>query len=186
VSLASHRIDDNFIDECVSECIRRALIPLRGAIAEDANSLVRIKYILSSFEQITTNCLGSHIAYSLAVGARVSIAGKFFRTSDLILKESSIHKKLIKLFENLFGKEKALLEIENLYNSFDESSVRTILGKFFVKHINSGISDVELGRKLCGSDYILPVNIVNSIFVSGRAQILRKVVEKAVKQTMTR
>lgn len=181
VSLASYSINDNFIDECRSECLKRTLIPLRGSIAEDANSLIRIKYILSSFEHITTNCYGSHIAYSLEAGARVSITGKFFQISDLP-KDSLIEKKHIRLFENLFGKENSSVQIERHYNSYDESSARSIFGKFFVADTNSGISDVELGRTLCGSDYILPINVVNSIFTSGALKILGKVIEKVLKR----
>lgn len=182
VSLASHRYKDTFFDECQSACVERKLIPLRGAIAEDVNSLVRVKHILSSFSYITTNSLGSHIAHSLEVGAKVSITGPFFQISKIPEKEIFFGEKEVRLFERLLGKERALSELERLFDSYGEPSVRSYLGKFFVKDVYSGVSDVKLGRELCGSDYMLSADVIGSIFISGHLRIAKEVARKVRKR----
>ena len=50
---------------------------VEGADAFDLNGLVRIKTLLSQFEFVTTNMLGSHVVYAAATGARVSIFGEY-------------------------------------------------------------------------------------------------------------
>ncbi|MCF8482133.1 MAG: hypothetical protein K9H25_17045 [Rhodospirillum sp.] len=58
---------------------------LRGAGPADKDSLERLKRILCSFEFMTTNGNGSHIAYGAAFGAKVSIAGPFHALDDYML-----------------------------------------------------------------------------------------------------
>lgn len=60
-----------------------------GAEAFDANGLVRIKTLLSQFEFMTTNMLGSHVVYAAATGARVSIYGDYaeYRKADFAQTE---------------------------------------------------------------------------------------------------
>lgn len=48
-----------------------------GARAYDQNALERMRYLLSTFEYITTNGIGSHLAYGAYCGAKVSIYGPF-------------------------------------------------------------------------------------------------------------
>jgi hypothetical protein len=48
-----------------------------GARAYDANALERMRYLLSTFEYMTTNGIGSHLAYGAFCGAKVSIYGPF-------------------------------------------------------------------------------------------------------------
>ncbi len=48
---------------------------IRGASWADVKALVRMRRIFSSFESMTTNGWGSHVAYALAFGCRVSIHG---------------------------------------------------------------------------------------------------------------
>jgi len=55
-----------------------------GALTTDANALVRLKKLLSSFEYLTTNGTGSHVAYAAASGCKVSMFGTFpaYRAKD--------------------------------------------------------------------------------------------------------
>lgn len=46
-----------------------------GANTHDRYALLRVKILLSRFETVTTNGWGSHVAYALASGARVSVHG---------------------------------------------------------------------------------------------------------------
>jgi hypothetical protein len=48
---------------------------VRGCHWTDRNSLKRVQRMLSSFEYVTTNALGSHIGYAAFFGAKVSIWG---------------------------------------------------------------------------------------------------------------
>jgi hypothetical protein len=48
---------------------------IRGAHPNDMNSLVRMRALFEQFEYLTTPTWGSHVAYALACGVRVSIFG---------------------------------------------------------------------------------------------------------------
>ena len=50
-----------------------------GAAPWDSNALVRMRSLFEQFDVVTTNGWGSHVAYALAFGARVSIFGKDFK-----------------------------------------------------------------------------------------------------------
>lgn len=60
---------------------------IEGADLYDRNALYRMQALLSSFEYVTTNGFGSHIAYAAYFGAKVSIFGDFaeFKEADFIL-----------------------------------------------------------------------------------------------------
>jgi len=62
-------------DLWVREFSERGVEVLLGADHCDANSLVRVKTLFSTFEHVTSNGWGSHIAYALSCGANVSIFG---------------------------------------------------------------------------------------------------------------
>lgn len=78
--------DFEAIVACVhEECIEKELwvhelrqldIPvLQGASVYDKNSLSRMRALMSQFEYVSSNVMGSHIAYAAAFGAKVSVAG---------------------------------------------------------------------------------------------------------------
>lgn len=50
---------------------------VQGGYWTDGNSLKRVQTMLSTFEFVTTNGFGSHIAFGAYFGAKVSIYGKF-------------------------------------------------------------------------------------------------------------
>ena len=56
---------------------RRGIGVFPSADQSDPRTLHRLKRILSTFEGVTTNGYGSHIAYAAYCGARVSIFGPF-------------------------------------------------------------------------------------------------------------
>ena len=60
------------------EAFKKRGFPLvQGALYTDRNALERLYRLLSSFEYVTTNGTGSHIAYAAYFGAKVSIYGTF-------------------------------------------------------------------------------------------------------------
>jgi hypothetical protein len=48
-----------------------------GASTNDRNALIRMNRILRSFSNMTTNVMGSHVAYAATAGCRISIAGDY-------------------------------------------------------------------------------------------------------------
>jgi hypothetical protein len=59
-----------------------------------ANGLERIRTILSSFEYVTTNGFGSHLAYAAALGAKVSIFGPMQEvTAEEMKHDQGYHPK---------------------------------------------------------------------------------------------
>jgi len=82
-----------------------------GADAFDVNGLVRIKTLLHQFEFMTTNILGSHLAYSAAAGNRISIYGDYaglkaadFEHSDLYNLNPHVLDPILKLHSHEYAK----------------------------------------------------------------------------------
>lgn len=59
----------------VKEFEERGYTIIDGAQTTDANALIRMRMLFEQFETVTTNGWGSHVAYALAYGAKVSICG---------------------------------------------------------------------------------------------------------------
>ena len=64
----------------------------RGAQSSDMNSLIRMRALFDSFEQVTTNTIGSHIPYMLYTGGRASIWGEMIKYYKEDLKDLGIYK----------------------------------------------------------------------------------------------
>jgi hypothetical protein len=62
---------------------------IQGASSRDINALPRIKALMSQFEYVTSNVIGSHIFYAAAFGAKVSISGPFHKWN----KEAHLNDK---------------------------------------------------------------------------------------------
>lgn len=56
---------------------RRGFPLVQGALYTDRNALERMHRLFSTFEYVTTNSTGSHIAYAAYAGAKVSLYGSF-------------------------------------------------------------------------------------------------------------
>lgn len=52
-----------------------------GSAIDDANSLPRTRRLFEAFDYVTTNSFGSHLAYAMAFGAKVSVAGPMHQLS---------------------------------------------------------------------------------------------------------
>lgn len=77
---------------------------IMGAAADDRNALIRMRSIFRSFEYMTTNTLGSHIAYASYCGCKVSFFGKYqqFTREDTRYDPYYIkHPELIELWLEL-------------------------------------------------------------------------------------
>lgn len=59
----------------VKEFTERGFEVIYGAANNDRNALLRMRWLFGRYETVTTNGWGSHVAYALAFGSKVSIAG---------------------------------------------------------------------------------------------------------------
>jgi hypothetical protein len=84
-----------------------------GADALDNNSLMRMAKIFRSFEYVTTNAFGSHIAYAAYSGCKVSIYGTFFEFQKKDFQNVELYKifpflldHIVKIFSQGYIKER--------------------------------------------------------------------------------
>jgi hypothetical protein len=136
---------------------------ISGAQTNDANALSRQLHLFKQFETVTTNQWGSHVAYALYCGAKVSISGPVVsRERDDYLKDASWSEKphildLILSEEVKFKQEDAL--------------------KKFRVNPTDAVSDEEYGRFLVGYDLKLsPKELADQLIVrpSLKQQYYRK------------
>jgi hypothetical protein len=67
--------DDYIRHEWITQFQKRGIRVFVGAEQADPSTMLRLKQLLSSFEYVTTNGFGSHIAYAAACGAKLSVFG---------------------------------------------------------------------------------------------------------------
>ena len=133
VCLHSGCIDNNM---WVDEFTELGIEIIEGGNGNDANALLRQKYLFKQFDVITTNNWGSHVAYALFFGCKVSISGPYTPSlKENFLKETAWknHPKILDL----------------LFSSKVETERKRILKHLYVEP-HKGISDVELGKQLLG------------------------------------
>ena len=75
-----------------------------GADAFDVNGLLRIKTLMHQFEFMTTNVIGSHLAYAAVSGNRISIFGEYaemkavdFEQSEFYMANPHVLEPILKL-----------------------------------------------------------------------------------------
>lgn len=64
---------------------------ITGADMRDKNALIRMHRIFQSFDYMTTNCIGSHVAYAAYSGCKVSIYGNFAEFSKEDVKDDVLY-----------------------------------------------------------------------------------------------
>jgi hypothetical protein len=120
-----------------TEAFDRVGVPwIVGASYDDMNSLCRIRHLFSTFQFVTANGFGSHIAYASAFGAAVSIWG------------SCPHVKVGNMSGDTFFRNaptimQRILELES------EGSIRTYFPEFFTEPWLAE-TRVEWGRREIG------------------------------------
>lgn len=122
----------------VKEFEARGIEIVFGAQPTDTNALTRMRMLFAQFETMTTNGWGSHIAYGLAAGIRVSVWGTkpkrevaaYMRDSAWAADPAALEKFLS---TETAAKEKAFLEP-------------------YWGEPRAAVANVELGRWLIGAD----------------------------------
>jgi hypothetical protein len=107
---------------------------LQGANSQDYNALFRIKSMMLQFEYVTSNVLGSHIAYAAAFGAKVSINGPYQKWSRNAYLEEPFYKENPQLLD---------------YLEQEEAVARDNYPFLFVEPSKSK-SHIDWGKEMCG------------------------------------
>ena len=126
---------------------------ITGSQAYDANGLVRMKTLLNQFEFMTTNCLGSHVAYAAACGVKVSIFGEYaeYREEDFAKSEFyNLHPHTLQPILQLHSESFARRRWPKFFVEPSKASQDTKWGAMQIGAANQ-ISSAEM-RKLLGWD----------------------------------
>lgn len=123
----------------IGEFSRRGFELIDGAANTDRHALLRMKRLFEQFDAVTTNGWGSHVAYALAFGARVSIHGTqpAYREVDL-------------LRDTTWASDRQALQTAR---SADTAARREAFLQPFLVPPAAALSDVERGRWLIGADH---------------------------------
>lgn len=125
----------------VKEFQSRGFEIVYGAQTNDANALLRMRSLFEQFESVTTNDWGSHVAYALAFGARVSIAGLRVAPELSVYLNDACWAANPEALKRAFSPE--ILAAQRSY-----------LERFYVAP-RDGIADPDFGRRLIGADLLL-------------------------------
>jgi FkbM family methyltransferase len=123
---------------------------IQGAFIEDRNALLRMSWLFSTFEYVTTNGFGSHIAYAAYFGAKVSIFGSYVECTaqDLINVP--------------FYREQPYL-VDPVIWAYSERAMRQHYRELFC-HPLEATRRVEWGRVEVGSDNKVKPEEMRSLF----------------------
>lgn len=133
----------------ISELEQRGLDWIVGAVPHDRNSLLRTKKLFSQFDFVTTNGWGSHVAYALACGAKVSVWGPVPRISRSVASKD-LGVGGLNEWELRFSQERR------------EEKEKYLVPLY--RHPAEGLRDESLGQYLIGEGNRLPANELKEVF----------------------
>jgi len=119
----------------VNEFEAKGFNVIEGTNIYDKNALLRLQQLMSSFEYITTNSFGSHIAYGAYFGAKVSIYGTYaeFKEEDFEADPFySVHKNVLHPSLELISKQRIENELSFLFTPPIEATARVDWGRYEV------------------------------------------------------
>ena len=115
---------------------------IQGARPDDANSMLRVRSLLDSFEYATTNILGSHILYAGFSGCKVSICGPYFDAKEDILNNVDLEKDTLEY-------------VEKVVTLHSEIYARQKFTDFFKSHPKMGINNSEYFFNMMGCNHVM-------------------------------
>ncbi|EAT59815.1 hypothetical protein CferDRAFT_1822 [Chlorobium ferrooxidans DSM 13031] len=122
---------------------KRDLIPVIGARPDDMNALARMRRMLEFADYVTSNCIGSHIAYALYCGCTVSICGPYHMyDNNMITAAGNVHEYSESYYNHLIESQK-------------ESYVKGRYPWLFPGHPAKGRKDVSYGEQILGKKWML-------------------------------
>ena len=125
---------------------------IRGSNTHDLNSLDRTYALMNQFEYVTTNSIGSHIAYAAAFGSKVSISGTMHKYSRSEFLKDPFY------FENQ--------HIIDIYLSMHEEA-RKLYPFLFVDHPRKAKKHIDWGLEMIGMENKLsPENLKKELKIN--------------------
>lgn len=116
----------------------RGIAWVKGADPNDQNALLRMKMLFSQFEYVTTNGWGSHVAYAMISGAKLSVGGAVpIPSRDQYMKDHGLGGNL---------------SLASYYTSPRYFQQAAEFLERFRRHPSEGVADVPLGESLLGHD----------------------------------
>jgi hypothetical protein len=112
---------------------------IQGLNIYDKNALYRLQQLMSTFEYVTTNSFGSHIAYGAYFGAKVSIYGTYTEYKEEDFETDpfyTLHKDVLKLSLEIHSKQRIEKELPSFFTSPIDAPVRTDWGEYEVGACN--------------------------------------------------
>jgi hypothetical protein len=134
----------------IHEFQRNGFQVIQSITGISANDHPRLQKLFSTFEYVTTNGFGSHLAYGSYYGAKVSIYGDYptYRKEDF--KNDEVHTA----FPHL---------LDRTYKMLSEENVRKHVGEFFT-HPKAAVQRVEWAKKELGYDNKLTPEEMKELF----------------------
>lgn len=130
---------------------------VEGADSYDKNALLRLQYLFSSFEFVTTNGFGSHVPYAALFGAKVSIFGDYCELKAEDFKETAFYKDNSEILEPVIKL----------------SSTKVTMEKYpeFFTHPTEAKERIAWAKKEVGWDNRRSSNELKNIFLWNRIDI---------------
>jgi hypothetical protein len=136
-----------------------------GAGTYDANALRRMRALFESFEYVTTDSFGSHVAYALYFGAKVSIWGE----TTPNYRENVLKDPTWAAFPEA---------VDRLFSEETQRKAEEYLGPLRVDPW-IGVQDVNLGKWLVGHDNKLSPSELRSCFGWTQLRIMLDFIRQA-------
>lgn len=132
--------------------IARGLQVIPGARPDDANSLLRTRLMLESFQYVTSNVMGSHMLYALFAGCNFSFCGPMYGYEESEFLSGG----------NPHGHSSNYIALALKLQS--ESYLRDKFSKFFVAHPRHGIGAKGFAEEEIGEKFIMsPMQIEKAL-----------------------
>lgn len=132
---------------------------IEGADSFDKNALLRLQYLFSSFEFVTTNGFGSHVPYAALFGAKVSIFGEYCDLKAEDFKETPFYNDNRDILEPVIKL----------------SSIKVTMEKFpeLFTHPTEAREMIAWAKREVGWDNRRSINELKEIFHWNRIDILK-------------
>ncbi|WP_108647142.1 hypothetical protein [Polynucleobacter rarus] len=126
--------------------LKMGLNVIQGANPADANSLLRVRFMLDKFKYVTSNCMGSHMLYALYSGCSFSFSGPFYSYEETIyLTNNNFHNH-------------SLNRIEHSLKVSNELYIKNKFPQFFKDHPKNGLQNLDYAKEEIGEKYKLNPN----------------------------
>lgn len=136
----------------INELNENGIDIIPGAATSDLNALLRIRCLMEQFEYMTTNSWGSHVAYALYFGMKVSIFG-----TQLYGEDSECVKDLTF----------AAVDVEKRKKNYEEEKIgpKEYLSELYVDP-PFGKTNLQMGSYLIGANNKIKPEEMKTLFAS--------------------